>query len=76
MKDGKANVTTWTYNRLGRATNKVDAASNVVFGFTYDANDTLTNRWTPGRTNAINTIYKYSAAGNITNIAYPSVEPA
>src|SRR5260221_8149667 len=55
------------HNFSHHAMNKVDAANNVVFVFKYDANDRLTNRWTPAKTNAF---YSYDAAGNLTNIAY------
>lgn len=68
LTDRNNNVTTWHYDQYGRATNKVDAASNIIFVYKYDANDRLTNRWTPAKTN---TFYKYDSAGNLTNIAYP-----
>src|SRR4051812_44484749 len=56
-----------TMTSSGRVTNKVDAATNIVFAYKYDANNRLTNRWTPAKTN---TFYAYDPAGNLTDIAY------
>jgi len=67
LADGKTNVTTWHYDQFGRVTNKVDALTNIIFVYKYDANNRLTNRWTPAKTN---TFYTYDPAGNLTNIAY------
>ncbi len=67
LTDGRTNVTTWNYDQYGRGTNKVDAASNIIFVYKFDANDRLTNRWTPAKTNAV---YSYDAGGNLTKISY------
>jgi RHS repeat-associated protein len=67
LTDGKGQTTTWHYDQFGRATNKVDALSSVIFKYTYDLNNRLTNRWTPEKGNAA---YRYDAVGNLTNIAY------
>ena len=40
LTDGKSQVTAWNYDEYGRATNKLDA------------NNRLTNRWTPAKGNA------------------------
>jgi len=37
----------------------VDAAANVIFAYDYDADNRLTNRWTPVNSN---TVYSYDAA--------------
>jgi RHS repeat-associated protein len=67
LTDGKNQTTTWKYDQYGRVTNKIDAASNELLRYSYDANNRLTNRWTPGKTNAF---YSYDAVGNLTNVAY------
>ena len=54
-------------------TNKVDAASNVIFVYQYDADNRLTNRWTPVNTN---TTYAYDSVGNLTSITYFNPHPA
>jgi RHS repeat-associated protein len=46
----------------------VDAAGVVDFVYQYDADNRLTNRWTPARGN---TAYTYDAVGNRTAILYP-----
>ncbi len=69
--DGKNQTNKWNYDVFGRATNKVDAAGQTVFGFSYDANDRLTNRWTPAK-NGINTRFTYDPAGNLKAINYPN----
>ena len=45
ITDGKSQTTTWGYDMFGRATNKLDAASNLIFVYKYDADNRLTNRW-------------------------------
>src|SRR5207249_750260 len=72
LTDGNGNPTTWNYDQFGRVTNKIDAASNVILVYKYDANDRLTNRWTPAKTN---TFYGFDAAGNMTNVTY-AVSPS
>ena len=72
LTDGKNQVTTWNYNIYGLVSNKVDAASNVILVYHYDADNRLTNRWSAAKTN---TYYYYDHAGNLTNIVYP-VSPA
>ncbi|HMC28760.1 MAG TPA: hypothetical protein VKM56_13310 [Verrucomicrobiae bacterium] len=67
LVDGKTNVTLWNFDMFGRATNKIDASGATMFGYNYDANDRLTNRWTPAKTNAL---YSYDAVGNLTKIDY------
>jgi len=69
LTDGKSQTTTWKYDLLGRVTNKLDAASTVIFRYGYDANGRLTNRWTPAKGT---TVYSYDAAGNLTFVNYPS----
>jgi RHS repeat-associated protein len=67
--DGKNQATTWKYDLFGRMTNKVDATSADMFRYAYDANDRLTNRWTPAKGT---TKYAYDAVGNLTSIDYPT----
>jgi len=69
LTDGKSQTTTWKYDLLGRVTNKLDAASTVIFRYGYDANGRLTNRWTPAKGT---TVYSYDAVGNLTFVNYPS----
>jgi RHS repeat-associated protein len=68
LTDGKSDVTTWHYDIYGMTSNKVDAASNVILVYHYDADSRLTNRWSVAKTN---TYYAYDAVGNLTNISYP-----
>ena len=70
LTDGRNQVTTWHYDAFGRVTNKVDAAGVMDFVYQYDANNRLTNRWTPAKGN---TAYAYDAVGNRTNISYGGV---
>lgn len=65
--DGKNQNTLWKYDRFGRVTNKVDHTGADMFRYAYDANDRLTNRWSPAKTN---TFYAYDAVGNLTNVDY------
>jgi RHS repeat-associated protein len=67
LTDGKNQTTIWNYDQFGRVTNKLDAASNVIFRYSYDADDRLTNRWTPVTSN---TVYLYDAGGNLTTVRY------
>src|SRR6267143_2583713 len=57
----------WNFDQFSRVTNKVDAATNVVFVYTYDAKNRLTTRWTPAKGTAS---YLYDAEGNLTSISY------
>jgi RHS repeat-associated protein len=68
LTDGKSQVTTWNYDIFGMVSNKMDAASNVILIFHYDANERLTNRWSVAKGN---TYYAYDAVGNLTNVSYP-----
>jgi RHS repeat-associated protein len=72
LTDGKHQTTTWNYDQYGNVTNKVDAAGNTAFAYKYDADNRLTNRWTPAKTN---TAYSYDSAGNLIHVTYP-VSPA
>lgn len=66
--DGKKQVTTWMYDSFGRMTNKINAAGTNILFFQYDADNRLTNRWTPAKGN---TGYSYDAVGNLTGIIHP-----
>lgn len=68
LADGKNQTNTWNYYPFGLVTNKVDAASNVVFYLQFDANNRLTNRWTPAKGN---TYYTNDAVGNVLAITHP-----
>jgi YD repeat-containing protein len=68
LTDGKNQTTTWGFDSYGRVTNKVDAANNLIFVYQYDADNRLTNRWTPAKAG---TTYRYAAVGNLTNVVYP-----
>lgn len=72
LTDGKSQVTAWNYDQYGRSTNKVDAAGNVIFICQYDADNRLTNRWTPAK---LGTTYSYDPVGNLTNVVY-AVSPS
>jgi len=67
LYDGKSQLTRWAYDEYGWMTNKVDAAGITNWVYRYDADDRVTNRWTPAKTNAA---YAYDAVGNLTNIDY------
>ncbi len=67
LVDGNGNTTSWNYDQFGRVTNKVDAAANVIFVYGYDADNRLTNRWTPVTSN---TVYLYDFVGNLTTVRY------
>ena len=67
LTDGAGHTTSWNYDQFGMTTNKLDAASNVIFTYKYDADERMTNR------NSItkgNTYYAYDAVGDLTNITY------
>ncbi|HEX3628505.1 MAG TPA: RHS repeat domain-containing protein [Verrucomicrobiae bacterium] len=55
------------YDEFGRVTNKVDASGVTNFIYRYDADDRLTNRWTPAKGL---TVYHYDPLGNVTNVDY------
>jgi RHS repeat-associated protein len=67
LTDGKAQVTQWGYDTFGRVTNKVDALATNIFSYQYDADNRLTNRWTPAKGT---TVYQYDLVGNLTNVDY------
>jgi RHS repeat-associated protein len=67
LTDGKTQTTSWNYDQFGRVTNKVDASANVIFVYSYDADDRLTNRWTPVTSN---TVYSYDSVGNLATVRY------
>ena len=66
--DGLNHTTTWNFNQYGWLTNKVDALSQSVLAFGYNANGWVTNRWTPQMGN---TAYSLDAVGNILAVIYP-----
>jgi len=68
LTDGKSQTTAWHFDQFGRTTNKVDAASNILFTYQYDPDNRLTNRCSAAKTN---TVYHYDPVGNLTNIVYP-----
>ena len=67
LTDGRNQTTAWHYDTFGRVTNKVDAAGVVDFVYQYDADNHLTNRWTPAKGN---TGYTYDNVGNLKSINY------
>jgi RHS repeat-associated protein len=69
LTDGKNQTTTWIYDIFGRMSNKVDAASNEVFRYGYDANGRLTSRLTPAKGT---TYFTNDPVGNVTCINYPN----
>jgi len=69
ITDGKNQTTGFGIDLYGNVTNKVDAANNLIFAGQYDANNRLTNRWTPAKGS---TALKYDAVNNLTNIVYPT----
>lgn len=72
LVDGKNQSTKWGYDAFGRATNKVDNLGNTLFLYIYDADNRLTNRWTPAKGT---TVYAYDRVGNLTNVTYPVNAP-
>ena len=68
LTDGRNETTTWHYDSFGRVTNKTDALSRTMFNYSFDADNRLTNRWTPEKGN---TFYIFDSAGNTTQIRYP-----
>jgi RHS repeat-associated protein len=67
LTDGKGQTSTWHYDQFGRVTNKVDAATNTVLIYKYDAVNRLTNRYSISKGN---TYYSFDAVGNPTNVSY------
>jgi YD repeat-containing protein len=67
--DDKYQQTTWRYDEYCRQIEKRDHTNGLMFSYTHDANDRLTDRLTPAKGN---TQYRYDAFGNLTNINYPS----
>jgi len=67
ITNGNNNVTTWNYDIYGRVTNKQDNLGTNIFICGYDADNRLTNRWTPAK---MTTQYRYDAVGNLTNVIY------
>jgi RHS repeat-associated protein len=67
LTDGNGHTTSWGYDQYGRVTSKTDAASNLIFTYGYDADNRLTNRWTPVTSN---TVYAYDSVGNLTKVGY------
>jgi len=68
LTDGKNQITTWNYDEYCRVTNKVDALTNVLFVYRYDADGRLTNRWSAAKGN---TYFAYDVMGSLTNVDYP-----
>jgi RHS repeat-associated protein len=69
MIDGKNQKTSWQFDVFSRTTNTVDDVGNTSFRFSYDADNQITNRWTPEKLNAG---YSWDAAGRLTNTTYAS----
>jgi len=67
--DGNKHTNTFAYDSFGRVTNKLDTLGTNIFRYQYDADNRLTNRWTPVKGN---TAYQYDALGNMTGIYYPT----
>jgi hypothetical protein len=51
---------TWNYDSYSRVTNKVDAASNILFVDQYDSDNRLTNRYSLAKDP---TVYRYDPVG-------------
>ena len=69
LMDGKNQTNRWDYDVFGRVTAQVNALGQTNFTFAYDANDRLTNRWTPAKGN---TAFTYDPVGNLRAINYPN----
>ena len=67
LTDGKSQTTTWHYDIYGLTTNKLDAASNQILVYRYDADQRLTNRFSISKGN---TFYYYDKVANLTNVVY------
>ena len=72
LTDGKNQTTSFGIDIYGNVTNKIDAAGNLVLVGQFDADNRMTNRWTPAKGS---TAYSFDAVGNLTHVAYP-VSPA
>jgi RHS repeat-associated protein len=72
LTDGKNQTTSWNFDEYGRPTNKIDAASNILFVYKYDPGNRLTNRWSIAKGS---TTYKFDPVNNLTNIVYPTSPP-
>jgi RHS repeat-associated protein len=70
--DGKNQKTSWRFDSFSRLTNKFDDLGNSVLALSYDPNNQVTNRWTPGPQSPRNAVLKWDAAGRLTNIVYAS----
>jgi len=66
--DGNNHKTVWKYDQYGHVTNKLDNLETNLFFYGYDADNRLTNRISAAKGT---TIYRYDAAGNLTNVVYP-----
>lgn len=69
LLDGRGKKTAWRFDQFGRVTNKLNDAGSTVWRLAYDANDRLTNRWTPAK---LATTYRYDSASRLTNVVYNS----
>ena len=67
LTDGKNQTTSFGIDLYGNATNKIDAAGNLVLVNQFDADNRLTNRWSAAKGA---TVYRYNVAGDLTNIDY------
>lgn len=67
LTDGKSDTTAWEYDTYGRMTNKLDNLGANMFSYGYDADNRLTNRWTPAKGT---TAYSYDNVGNLTGVNY------
>jgi len=67
LTNGMNHTTTWKYDSYGRVTNKLDDNNTNLFFYQYDANNRLTNRWTPAKGT---TVFRYNPIGNLTNVDY------
>lgn len=67
LTDQNGHTTQWGYDQYGRVTNKVDATTNTILKYQYDANNRLTNRWSLAKSN---TVYGYDSVGNLTGVSY------
>ena len=67
--DGKNQTNQWSYDVFGRVVSQRNANGQTNFAYAYDANDRLTNRWTPAKGN---TAFTYDPLGNLRAINYPN----
>ena len=69
LRDGKNQRTSWTYDKEGQVTQKLDANNLLILSYTYDAVSRLATRTSSAKGQ---TFYTYDNVGNLKTVNYPS----